>query len=53
MVATFAIIDFKSNCRRVLDSDGNLLSTNTDPEEGLEHQQLGNLSFPNEQNKTT
>jgi hypothetical protein len=30
--ATFTIVDFNTNRRTVLDSDGNLISTNIDPE---------------------
>ena len=30
--ATFTIVDFTTNRRLVLDSDGNLISTNIDPE---------------------
>jgi hypothetical protein len=31
--ATFTIVDFNTNRRTVLDSDGNLITTNIDPEE--------------------
>lgn len=40
--ATFTIVDFNTNRRTVLDSDGNLISTNIDPEDiefGQEQQQ--------------
>jgi hypothetical protein len=39
---TFTIVDFNTNRRIVLDSDGNLISTNIDPEDiefGQEQQQ--------------
>ena len=31
--ATFTIVDFNTNRRTVLDSDGNLIGTNIDPED--------------------
>ena len=44
--ATFTIVDFNTNRRTVLDSDGNLISTNIDPENiEFEFEPKGNLDL--------
>jgi hypothetical protein len=42
--ATFTIVDFNTNRRIVLDSDGNLIGTNVDPE-NIEFESKSNLDL--------
>ena len=42
--ATFTIVEFNTNRRTVLDSDGNLIGTNVDPE-NIEFESKSNLDL--------